>query len=138
MKRAVRRILQNPGTDGRRGARSGVETVEFALVVPIVFTLFFGAVELTWLNMVRNSVTNAAFLSARRAAVSGGTLKDVRKTARERLSLLRMDRGMKVSLDKTEEYAEVTVSIPLDRNSWGLSQFTNGIVIRRTVRLSIE
>jgi Flp pilus assembly protein TadG len=44
----------------RRRLRRGSTTVEFALVVPLLFILIFGTFEFTRIMMVKQGMTNAA------------------------------------------------------------------------------
>ncbi len=49
--------------------RAGAVTVEFAVVAPLIFLLFLGGLELTAMNFVRQTASNASYEAARRAIV---------------------------------------------------------------------
>ncbi len=51
--------------------------VEFAIVTPILFLMFFGVMEGGWLLYNQNEITNAASVGARYAAVHGTVEADV-------------------------------------------------------------
>ncbi len=53
--------LNMPIARSKRTTRSGVTTVEFAVVAPVAFLLLFGALELGHANMVFHSVEAAAY-----------------------------------------------------------------------------
>lgn len=55
----------------RPGRRPGQNTVEFAFVSLILFTLLFGVIEMGWLLFTYHEVTAAAREGARYAAVHG-------------------------------------------------------------------
>ena len=63
----------------RPKARRGATLVEFAIVVPVIFTLFLGAIEMTRLNFIRHSASNAAYEGARKAIVPGSSISAVER-----------------------------------------------------------
>jgi Flp pilus assembly protein TadG len=59
---------------GRRfPGRCGAAAVEFAMTVPIMLLLLFGALELGRMNMIRQTANNAAYEAARTCIVPGAT-----------------------------------------------------------------
>lgn len=112
--------------------------MEFALVVPIVFSLFFVSIELTWLNMVRNTVSNAAYEAARKAAIPNTAEEDIKAEALKTLHPLDMDRGMKFEVIDDGTHVAVTIMVPISENSWGITSLTKDVVVQKTVRLSKE
>lgn len=50
----------------------GQSIVEFALILPLLLTLLLGLIEFGWIFSAQVTITNAARVSARVAAISGG------------------------------------------------------------------
>lgn len=69
-----------------RGDKSGLAAVEFALILPVMITLFFGIVELSQALSARADVTNmasvAADLVAQESTVTPGDIQNVYAAAR--------------------------------------------------------
>lgn len=116
--------------------RRGATAVEFALVVPIIFTLFIGAIEMTRMNYIRHSAANAAYEGARAGIVMGGTDSECSKTAIDLLKTVGVKHGVNVQVASNPTSVNVTVSVPLDQNSWGLGRFTSGVNITQSCKLS--
>jgi Flp pilus assembly protein TadG len=87
-----------------KSLRSGVATVEFALVVPVFLLFVFAFFELGRMLMVQQSLTNAARVGCRRAAIAT-TLKssDVDKAVRDCLHSI---------TSKASDPAIVRVNVP--------------------------
>ena len=75
-------------TDRRR--RRGLATVEMALLLPILLTLTFAAVEYGWMFFKQQQITNAAREAARLGATPNGT----NATVTARVSQLMSDAGI--------------------------------------------
>ena len=118
--------------------RRGIVTVEFAIIVPVIFVLFFAALEMTWVNMMRNSVANAAYEAARKAAIPGATADQAEQVARRTLDPLKMSNGMSFSMTDFGDQVEVTIDVPVADNSWGMTRFSGGLRMTKTIRLSKE
>ena len=122
--------------------RRGALTVEFALTVPILFAIVLGALEFSHINMVRNTIENAAYEGARQGIVPGATARDVRREARTILRAVGVQ-GERVQVqpetiaDDTERVT-VTVRVPLDRNGFIAPLFMKGKMMRRSVTLTRE
>jgi Flp pilus assembly protein TadG len=127
---------------GRAPHRRGALTVEFALTVPLVFLLLFGAIELLYVNMVRCSAEAAAYDGARRAVVPGATADDARAAAQFVLDTISI-RGEQVTVspdpitDSADEVT-VTIEIPLDSNSLVSPRYAKGRTLRRSCTLQRE
>ncbi|MFH1266134.1 MAG: TadE family protein [Planctomycetota bacterium] len=67
-------------------ARRGAAVVEFAFVAPLVFLLFFAAIEFGRVLMVVNGLETAARDGCRLAIARGTTERDVEKAVAERLN----------------------------------------------------
>lgn len=118
--------------------RAGATTVEFAIVVPIIFALFLGTVEMTRLNFLRHSAANAAYEGARRAIVPGSRPSDARAEAQRLLTAVGVDKGAKVKVSTTATSTSVTVTIPVNQNSWGVGKFSSGMNITQSCTLTRE
>src|SRR5215203_5049599 len=117
--------MQAKRTSSRRGraeARSGSVTVETAIVLPVVFAIMFGAVDCARLNMLRNSVQNAAYEGARNAITPGSTSTDAKNAANKVLNGVGVKNytvtvSPSTILTSTASVT-VTITVPLKDNSW--------------------
>lgn len=112
--------------------------VEFAIVVPIILTMFLGAIELTRMNFIRQTAANAAYEGARKAIVPGNAVQDAQTEALRLLNTLGVGNGASVAVTKTLSQVTVTVTIPISQNSWGLTRFTGGINVTQSCGLTLE
>ena len=74
----------------RRRARSGLATVEMALLLPILLVLTFAAVEYGWMFFKQQQITNVA----REAARLGATPNATNATVTARVTQLMTDAGI--------------------------------------------
>ena len=118
--------------------RAGATTVEFAFVVPIIFTMFLGAIELTRMNFIRQTAANAAYEGARKAIVPGNSATDAETEALRLLTTLGVRNGAGVVVASTINRVTVTVTIPINQNSWGLTRFTGGFSVSQSCSLTVE
>ena len=128
----MKRLHKKP--DNRRG----VVTVEFAIVAPVIFLMFFGALEFAAVNLVRQTASNAAYEGARVLVVPGANSDEAKTVAEQMLVNIGVANGATVNVEETTEEVTVTVTIPADRNSWGLSRLFGGITVAQKCRLSRE
>ena len=125
-----------------RRHRRGVLTVEMAICIPIVFLILLGALEFSRMNMLRNSIDNAAYEGARRGVVPGATACDCMDTAVSVLTAVGA-RSATVSItpptiDDNTTQVTVTISVPLSSNSWGPARFLSGATLRSVSTKSRE
>lgn len=118
--------------------RCGATTVEFAVVVPIILTMFLGAIELTRMNFIGQTAANAAYEAARKAIVPGNTVQDAQTEALRLLNTLGVGHGATVVVATTLNRVTVTVTIPIGQNSWGLTRFTGGLNVTQSCGLTLE
>lgn len=122
--------------------RSGAATVEFALVISVLFVLIFAAIEFARAGIVKHSADNAAYEGARYAMIPGADAKEARKVATSILTAARIrNPTVSVSPDPITDSASlvtVTVSIPMNSNSWHISQFFRGKSFTSSVTLHTE
>lgn len=116
--------------------------VEFAVAFPVFLLIIFGCVEMTRLNMLKNSAEHAAYAGARIAAVPGSSADDAIAKAAGELALVSakdvtVDVSPAVLLDTTSEIT-VTVSMPLNSNSWVAPRFLKDKVLTRSCTLTRE
>lgn len=109
-----------------RRSRQGLATVEFALVFPIVMTMFFAAIEFTRLNYLRHSTRQAAYVAARHIAVPGATSQEAVQAATDYLHNVRIHNGITVNPTLTPTEVSVEVSVSVGQNSWGIGRFVSG------------
>lgn len=114
----------------RRAHARGALTVEMAICLPLLFTIFFGAVELSRTNMIRLSADNAAYEGARRGIVPGATAADAIARANSVMSLVGVSNATITTTPAviTSTTSEVTVQIdvPMDSNGYITPMFMSG------------
>lgn len=134
--------LKMPIARSKSTTRSGVTTVEFAVVAPVAFLLLFGALELGHANMVFHSVEAAAYEGARKGIIPGATASECVAAANEMLQLCRVN-GATVSVNPTtltpsDANVTVRVQVPYRSNSIVVPFFTSNLVIDGECKLSRE
>lgn len=102
--------------------RPGAALVEFAMTCPLVFLLLFGALEFARFNMIRHTVSNAAYEGARRGLPHGATATDCRTAATQILSTVGVAESTVTvtpdTIDTTTTEVTVAVSVPFGKSSW--------------------
>jgi hypothetical protein len=122
--------------------RAGATVVEFALVVPLVLMFAFAAIEVARVVMIRHSVDNAVYESARLAIVPGGTAADARNETQRLFTVIGITDFLvevvpPVLAPETPDVT-VRVTVPLDSNSYFPQQFFAGRTIRRELTMRRE
>ena len=135
----IRRTVRLSSADK---TRVGATVVEFALVVPLVLMLAFAAIEFARVVMIRHSVDNAVYESARLAIVPGGTAADARNETQRLFSVIGITDFLvevvpPVLAPETPDVT-VRVTVPLDSNSYFPQQFFAGRTIRRELTMRRE
>lgn len=125
-------------TNQRHEIRSGATTVEFAVVLPIIFLLFLGSIEITRLNFLRHTAANAAYEAARTSIVPGATPQNGAQAATQLLETVGAAKGVGVDVTSTLDSVQATVTIPVNQNSWGLGRFTKGMNLVQSCTLRRE
>jgi Flp pilus assembly protein TadG len=122
----------------KRSARTGATCVEFAVVAPVIFLLFMGAIEMTRLNFLVHTAGNAAYEGARQAIVPGGNEDDAVTESMRLLTIVHANQGSEVDFEESPDQVTVTVRIPVNLNSWGISRFATDSIITQSCTLRRE
>ena len=109
----------------RKSSRNGATTVEFAVVAPVIFLMFLGCLEMSNLNFVPNMANDAAFQVARRAIIPGADVDAAISDSKDVMGVAGI-KQVKIATSETTDEFSVTVSVPMDANTWGLSRFVSG------------
>ncbi len=130
-------------TRNKTSRRHGAVTVEFAFVLPLLFLLVFGGFELSRVNMMRNSIENAAYEGARRGIVPGATAADCKATTQNLLNIVDIKQSVitvtPAVIDPDTEFVTVTVELPLNHlNGYITPRFYLGRVLRASITLPRE
>jgi Flp pilus assembly protein TadG len=125
-----------------RNRMHGALTVEMAICLPILFLLLLGTLEFSRMNMLRNSIDNAAYEGARRGVVPGATASSCISAANSVLTAVAA-RSATVTVNPTNitdttPQITVTVSVPMNSNSWGPGRFLRGVNLRSVSTKSRE
>jgi Flp pilus assembly protein TadG len=124
------------------GRRRGTTVVEFAVTLPLVLFLFFGAIEFARVNMLRHSAAQAAYEGARRGIVPGATAAEV-KTVTEAImnsafaSVYQVD-VVPATITASTPEVTVNISLPLAANSWVVPNFFAGKTLTKSFTLQRE
>ena len=127
---------------GLRRGRQGAVVVEFAICAPLLFFIFFAAMEFSRANMIRQSIENAVYEGSRRGIVPGATADDCRNAAQIVLNSISVN-GAQVTVAPaviTRDTSEVTVAIavPMNSISWVAPLFFAGKIIANSMTLRRE
>ena len=121
--------------------RQGAVTVEFAIVLPILITFVFAGLEFSRVNMIRNTVINAAYEGARKGIVPGATSSECESAANQLLDIVDISGGTAVAsaITPDAESVTMTVTVPItSANSFVTPQFFFGKTIAASVTLPRE
>ena len=118
--------------------RRAAVTVEFAVILPLLMLLFLGGLELSALNLARQTIGNAAYEAARKMIVPGGTIAQARQEAETQLGLAGIVSEITVKSSETPTVVTVTVSVPAQSISWGLTSFCFNYTMSQACSLTKE
>ena len=126
----------------RRRSRRGSTTVETALALPILFMIIFAGWEFSRINVIRNTMGNAAYEGARESMLPGATVTKSEDRAQEVLDAVGITGGtVTVSpnpITNTTTQVTVDISVPIVQNSLGVAQFFSSGNMTSTVTLNRE
>lgn len=122
--------------------RKGAALVEFAVVLPIIFVLFFSIVSISRVLLLQHTADTAAYEAARAAMVPGATSTEAILEAENLLDAAEINSAT-ITVDPqsiTQETAFVTVAveIPVEQNSWVLPDQFSSHILRSEVTLLTE
>jgi len=126
-----------------RNHRQGAVAVEFALAAPVLFLFVFASVEFSRVNMIRNTIENAAYEGARRGVLPGATAANCAAVTQDLLDIIGVaDSTITVNpmviLADTEEVT-VTVEVPMTMaNGYITPMYYLGRTLRAAVTLPRE
>lgn len=116
--------------------------VEFAIVAPLLFFLFFASMEFCRVAMIRHTADNAVYEGCRVGIIPGATNAEVQSETQLILNSLALTNvGITVTpatIDKTTDEVTVRVVVPLDDNSFVPNQFVAGRSVTRELTLRRE
>jgi Flp pilus assembly protein TadG len=139
-------MLKTISTNKRRSRlhrdRSGAVLVEFALCAPILFFFFFTAFEFSRVNMIRQSIENAAYEGSRRGIVPGATADDCKNSARVVLNSISA-RVATVTVTPSviapdTEQVTVRIDVPVNENSWVAPFFFKDMIVSTSMTMQRE
>ena len=126
-------VLAEQGATGRKMSQSpvrrrrGTTAVEFAITAPILLFLLFASLELSRVNMIRQTANNAAYEAARTCIVPGATNAEGVAAAQFLLGSIGVI-GSNITItpgtitDNTTEIT-ATVDVPYSGNLWAEAMF---------------
>jgi Flp pilus assembly protein TadG len=105
--------------------RRGATTVEFAFTVPVFFVVLFSCLEISRMNMIRQTANNAAYEAVRACIVPGAKNSEGVAAATTLLKSIGVH-GYTVTVSPDEikdttETVTATVVVPFASNTWGKS-----------------
>ena len=116
--------------------------VEFAICAPILFLLFFAAMEFCRVAMIRHTADNAVYEGCRVGIIPGATAAEARTEAERILNSLALANTAitvtPATINRDTEEVMVRVEVPLDSNSFVPHQFTAGQSVIRQLTMRRE
>ena len=128
-----RRRSYVPSCGDLGGDRRGSISVELAVTAPILFVVFFASVEFSRLNVIKNSLENAAYEGCRVGILPGATGAKCQDAAREILNIVGTSDAI-ISVTPTTiqvDTPQVTVDVSLTLKTIHGFIFTQFIVGRQ-------
>ncbi len=120
----------------------GTVVVEMALCLPLLFFFFFAALEVSRVNMIRQTVENAVYEGSRRGVVPGATADDCRNAALAVLNSVSADDAdvdvVPATLTDNDANVTVSVEVPINSNSWVAPFFFRDRVVTSSMTLRKE
>ena len=132
----------------KRDQRRGATTVEFAISASILVFVLFAFFEFGMVMMIESFAENAAFRSARHAAVLGASVEEAVELARSDMEILGVDdaeiiveptAGSQIqgSIDSNTESIRVRVRVPL-ANHIAFGRLFSGTTMERQAVIITE
>ena len=126
-----------------RNPRQGAVTVEFAIAAPVLLMFVFASIEFSRVNMIRNTIENAAYEGARRGVLSGATAANCAAVTQDLLDIVGVaDSTITVTppvIQANTEEVTVTVEVPMTvSNGYVTPKYYLGRTLRTSVTLPRE
>ncbi|WP_372715841.1 TadE/TadG family type IV pilus assembly protein [Novipirellula sp.] len=126
-----------------RKPHRGAVTVEFAVAFPVLLLFTFAGIEFSRVNMIRNTVINAAYEGARKGIVPGATAAECEQAATDLLDFVDISGGSAEvtpsTIQSDTESVTVTVTVPItSANSFITPKYFMGRTITISVTLPRE
>ena len=136
--------IQHHGRKSRRPTMNRREAVlvEMAITSGLVFFFFFAALEFCRVSMIRHTVENALYESARQGIVPGASSTEIQSTAGRVLSRIGIS-GATIDVSPTNiqnstPEVSVRIRLPLDRGLFAPAFFFVGKSLDRTLVMQRE
>lgn len=126
----------------RRHARRGAAVVEAALTLPILFLVMFAGWEFARMNVIRNSMDNAAYEAARESMLPGTSVAAIKARGQAVLDAVGVN-GAVIDvtpgvIDINTPEVTVDVTVPVSGNSLGVAKFMTSGNLEVSCTLSRE
>lgn len=124
--------------------RKGATAVEFAIVAPIIFALFFSAIEVSRLMLAEGSLTSAMLVGMREASLTESTPAELSKAIRDELTKLGYSN---ISIDFTpsnfgpdDRELQISLQLPIDASNvfFGSRLVTPNARITKSIQVARE
>ena len=133
-------------TRNSKKGHSGATLVEAAFVLPVLFLLLLGFMEMSQMGMTSQMVTNAAMQACRIAVVDGYSQTDVLHSIQQTMTAEGIASGsytvatMPTDVTTTHQGAAITVmiSIPFRNIEWIPPIFLGAVTLKASATLSSE
>jgi Flp pilus assembly protein TadG len=118
--------------------RTGIATLEFALVLPILLVLVFGMVDYGWKLHIMHTMNVAARDGARQLAVRGATTEQARDVALDRLDVINAPFTVEAIGPLANGDVTVRVSVPADQVTLGFLDPGEGALLETSITMRRE
>lgn len=128
--------------DSKTASRRGATTVEFAICLPILFSVLFGLLEFARVTQLQQAARLAAFEGARAGVSLNASTTDVKSAVNKVMSAVSISSFTTTITPETLAYTSPTVSVTValspNANAWFKWYVSDNSVITANVTLSRE
>lgn len=117
--------------------RIGATSVEFALIAPVLFTIFMASLEFCRVHMVRHSMENAVYEAARLGLVPQTTNQEIEQAAAEMMASVSVSTADIVAR-QTAEDVSVQIRVNIQDAAWMTPVIFKGNTLEARITLSKE
>lgn len=126
----------------RRASRRGVVTVEMAICLPVLLAFLFFLFEFSRLHLLQQTLTEAAYQAARVVKIPGAEAGEALPVVEQVAGAVGLrDFTVDVSpavITEATDFVTVTVTLPVNSNSWGAPIFFRDGQLIRSATLKTE